>query len=136
MSETNDKDLNVRVAWPRDQFVLDVDVRLGLSGITGVFGPSGAGKSTLLRCLAGLERPDDIEFRLGGRVIESSASGTRTAIHERRIATVFQSPRLFEHLDVGGNLDYADRRRAGRSGRPAASSVAIQPRMSSSATSA
>jgi molybdate transport system ATP-binding protein len=36
------------------------------------------------------------------------------AVHERPIAYVFQEPRLFEHLDVRGNIDY------GRARRPAA----------------
>ena len=108
--------LSIRVGLARPGFALDVDTELALEGITGIFGPSGAGKSTLLRCLAGLDRPDAIEFRIGDRVVESTRDSVRVAIHERRIGYVFQSPRLFRHLDVGGNLDYAERRRSGRPG--------------------
>jgi len=111
-----DNGIRLRVGWQRDGFGLDVDLELALRGITGIFGPSGAGKSTLLRCLAGLERPDCAEFRVDDRVLDDSEHGVRTAVHERRIGYVFQEPRLFGHLDVGGNLDYSLKRRAGDSG--------------------
>jgi molybdate transport system ATP-binding protein len=108
--------IRLKVGWRRDGFDLDVALDLALRGITGIFGPSGAGKSTLLRCLAGLERPDSAEFRVGGRVLDDSANGIRIAVHERGIGYVFQEPRLFAHLDVGGNLDYSLKRRRGDGG--------------------
>lgn len=116
MNEAARNGMSVDLAWARDSFALEVEAELPLAGITGVFGPSGAGKSTLLRCLAGLERPDRLEFHIGDDVIESTRSGIRTPVHERRTGYVFQAPRLFGHLDVAGNLDYAVRRRRDRSG--------------------
>lgn len=113
MSTRNDDDrLRLRAAWRRGAFHLDVDVDLALRGITGLFGPSGAGKSTLLRCLAGLETPDAIEFALGEHRLDSAGSD-RVAVHRRGVGYVFQEPRLFGHLDVAGNLDYAVRRASG-----------------------
>ena len=102
--------IRIRAGWQRGAFALDVDVELPRPRVTGIFGPSGAGKSTLLRCLAGLESPDRIEFCVGREVLDADNGETRAPIHQRRIGYVFQEPRLFAHLDVGGNLDYASRR--------------------------
>ncbi len=86
-----------------------------LAGLTAVFGPSGSGKTTLLRLIAGFERGQG-HLRLG----PSTWQQDRVFVppHRRRIATVFQEARLFPHLDVAGNLNYAARR-AGTTGRVA-----------------
>ena len=76
----------------RDTFLLDIDVEIPDTGITGVFGASGSGKTTLLRCIAGLEGEGGLP------------------VHRRNIGYVFQQPTLFPHLDVRGNLDYGARR--------------------------
>jgi len=99
----------MRYLLQRDGFALDVDVAIPLAGITGIFGPSGAGKTTLLRCIAGLERPATGRLVVAG---ETWQDGTRfRAVQERAIGYVFQEPRLFEHLDVRGNIEYGWRRR-------------------------
>jgi len=79
----------------KDSFVLDVDVEIPDTGITGIFGESGSGKTTLLRCIAGLE--------------DSEGSGG-LAVHKRNVGYVFQDPGLFPHLTVRGNIDYGARR--------------------------
>lgn len=73
-------------------FLLDVDVEIPDTGITGVFGDSGAGKTTLLRCIAGLEQGEGLRA------------------HQRNAGYVFQQPTLFPHLDVRGNIEYGARR--------------------------
>lgn len=99
--------------------VLRVDLRLGRPdftlevagdvppGLTSVFGPSGCGKTTLLRCIAGLERA-------AGRVALGDAiwqEGRRhLPPHKRGVGVVFQDARLFDHLDVAGNLRFAEKR--------------------------
>lgn len=85
---------------------LDAQATVPGQGITAVFGPSGAGKSTLLRALAGLEVSSGF-VRVNGAALENLPP------HERRIGMVFQDARLFAHLDVAGNLDYAARRAKG-----------------------
>ena len=93
----------------RGAFRLDVDVEIPLHGITGVYGRSGAGKTSLLRCIAGLERPASGRLVVAG---DSWQDGrTFRAVHKRAIGYVFQEPRLFEHLDVRGNIEYGLRRR-------------------------
>nr|MDQ3320512.1 ATP-binding cassette domain-containing protein [Actinomycetota bacterium] len=65
---------------------------------TVLVGPSGAGKTTLLRAIAGLEPLEGGEVHLVGRRIDDLAA------HRRRIAVVFQEPRLLPHLRVEDNV--------------------------------
>ena len=65
---------------------------------TVLVGPSGAGKTTLLRAVAGLEPLEAGSVRLGEREL----AGVKP--HRRRIAVVFQEPRLLPHLDVQDNV--------------------------------
>jgi molybdate transport system ATP-binding protein len=70
----------------------------------------GAGKTTLLRCIAGLERPEAGRLVVGGELWQDGFEKVWRAVHERNIGYVFQEPRLFDHLDVRGNIDYGMRR--------------------------
>lgn len=72
-------------------------------GITALFGPSGSGKSSLLSAIAGLNRAVG-SIWLNGKSLEGLAA------HRREIGLVFQDARLFPHMDVRGNLHYAQRR--------------------------
>lgn len=71
-------------------------------GVTALFGPSGAGKSSVLAAVAGLLRPDRATITLDGDPLPEAA-------HRRRVAVVFQEPRLFPHLSVRGNLAFGQR---------------------------
>lgn len=70
-----------------------------------LLGPSGSGKTTLLRLIAGLEMTDKGTISMGGRVV--SSSGTFVPPSERRIGFVFQSPALWPHMTVAGNILFA-----------------------------
>ncbi|RLA51499.1 MAG: molybdenum ABC transporter ATP-binding protein [Gammaproteobacteria bacterium] len=104
--------LKLSIVYPGDQgFELRLDCELPARGITAVYGPSGSGKSTLLDCIAGLRRPNPgsiLRFR------DETWQDMRqfTAPWERRIGYVFQDARLFPHLNVQQNLDYAMTRRS------------------------
>ena len=115
--------IELRFALSRGDFKLDVDTRLAMRGITGIFGPSGAGKTSLLRCIAGLETPRNARLVVDGEVWEDSNAGLRLAAHDRSIGYVFQEPRLFPHLDVRGNLNYAAKRASGGSNSPNAEQI-------------
>lgn len=90
-------------------FTLDAAETVPLTGVTALVGPSGGGKTSLLRALAGLEKTAKAQVRFRGK--DWDGQGTRVVPEERRIGFVFQSPSLFPHLDVAGNLRYGARRR-------------------------
>lgn len=98
-------DLNINLQLA--DFELKIERSVPLSGLTAIFGPSGAGKSTLLRVIAGFERGAG-RVAFAGEIWEDGRHFVPP--HRRRVATVFQEPRLFHHLDVRGNLAYAARR--------------------------
>ncbi|CAA0100158.1 Maltose/maltodextrin import ATP-binding protein MalK [Halioglobus japonicus] len=94
-----------------DGFALQLDCQLPAHGITAVYGPSGSGKSTLLDCIAGLRSPQpDSVIGLDDEIWQ--APGVTVPSWKRRIGYVFQDARLFPHLNVQQNLDYAMARRA------------------------
>lgn len=107
-----DIDLDVRVG--RADFTLDVALSLPGAGVTGIHGPSGSGKTTLLRTVAGLEPTARGRVTVGGRAWQDDAG--RLPPERREVGYVFQEPRLFRHLDVRGNLEYAAKRRSGGDG--------------------
>ena len=88
--------IHLRHRLAKGDFVLDVNVEVPDSGITGVFGESGSGKTTLLRCIAGLEGDDGLP------------------VHRRNVGYVFQDPGLFPHLTVRGNIEFGARRASTR----------------------
>ncbi len=95
-------------------FSLDLMLDLALTGVTALFGPSGGGKTTLLRIIAGLERRAVGRIAFDAELWADSARRHFLAPHRRPVGTVFQDARLFDHLDVAGNLRFAERRSRGR----------------------
>ncbi len=104
-------EIDVRVGF--GSFDLHLDLSLPAAGVTAVFGPSGSGKTTLLRTLLGFESGACGRIALGGEVWLDSRRGVFTPPWRRRVGCTFQDGRLFPHLDVAGNLHYAERRSAG-----------------------
>jgi molybdate transport system ATP-binding protein len=89
-----------------DGFSLRLEAAVPGTGISALFGPSGSGKTTVLDTVAGL-RPDIDRARISFAGECWQAEGTRLPPWARRVAYVFQEPRLFPHLSVQGNLEYA-----------------------------
>jgi putative spermidine/putrescine transport system ATP-binding protein len=81
---------------------LDLDVAPGET--VAFLGPSGAGKSSLLRAIAGLV-PSTGELFLDSRALATLPPEARRAVY------LHQSPRLFPHLDVAGNIAFPMRLR-------------------------
>ncbi len=82
---------------------LDLEVRDG--EFLSLLGPSGCGKTTTLRLIAGFERPDAGEIRIGGKDV------ARLPPYRRPVNTVFQSYALFPHLSVLDNVAYGLKQR-------------------------
>ena len=111
-------EIDVRVEY--EAFDLQVEQSIPASGVTAVFGPSGSGKTTLLRTLLGFEALSRGRIALDGDVWLDTEGGVAAPPHRRPVGCTFQDGRLFPHLDVAGNLRYAER----RSGTKVAASIA------------
>ena len=97
--------LKVQIGLVTSAFTIDVAFEVA-PGVTVLFGPSGAGKSRTLACIAGLVRPTSGFIALGSDVWFDGAAKRELAIHERRVAYVFQSLALFPHLTGAQNVAY------------------------------
>lgn len=88
-----------------------IDLDLAEGSFTAILGPSGSGKTTLLRVLAGFERAERGQVRIGSAVVDDQK--TFVPPDRRRIGYVPQEGALFPHLTVAGNVGFgvADRRR-------------------------
>jgi molybdate transport system ATP-binding protein len=106
--------LDVRVEKRRGDFLLRAEFALPTPGVVALFGRSGCGKTTLSHVIAGLIAPDEGRIELDGTVLVDTATGSDRPAERREIGYVFQDARLFPHLSVAGNLDYAERRAARR----------------------
>ncbi|MFF2951282.1 ABC transporter ATP-binding protein [Kitasatospora sp. NPDC057965] len=82
----------------RHQALTAIDFTVPSGEFAALLGPSGCGKSTTLRIVAGLERADEGELRIGGRSVN------RVPAADRGLAMVFQNYALFPHLSVAENI--------------------------------
>ena len=71
-----------------------------------LLGPSGCGKSTTLRCVAGLEKPEEGEIKIGQEKIFSSKEKIFVPGNKRDIGMVFQSYAIWPHMTVFENIAY------------------------------
>lgn len=111
---TLDFDLNIRLG----AFELSAATRIPLQGVTVLYGHSGSGKSTLLRIIAGLEKKAEGFVKFGDTLWQAGRQGVFMPPHRREVGLVFQHGHLFPHLDVEGNLRFADKRSRNRSQSP------------------
>ena len=109
-----DNGLDFDLTLTRGSFVLRAAASLPRTGITSVSGPSGAGKTSLLRALCGFEPETRGHIRFDSETWLDA--NRQVTVEKRRIGIAFQDTRLFPHLDVAGNLAYAERRSRGESG--------------------
>jgi ABC-type Fe3+/spermidine/putrescine transport system ATPase subunit len=94
--------------------VNDVNLAVKEGEFVTLLGPSGCGKTTTLRCIAGLERPDGGEIKIGGDTVAAPERGIYLNPEDRNIGMVFQSYAVWPHMTVFDNAAYGLRvRRAG-----------------------
>jgi molybdate transport system ATP-binding protein len=107
----------IHAALSREDFELDVTIRVDAPGVVALFGRSGCGKTTLTNIVAGLLRATSASIEIDGEVLEDTATGRYVPAEHRGIGYVFQDARLFPHLNVEGNLRYGLQRARGRAVR-------------------
>ena len=79
-----------------DRLLFDnLNFNLPKGGIVGIIGPNGAGKTTLFRIMAGLEKPDAGELRIGPSVKLAYVDQSRQSLNDKN--TVWQ--------EISGGLD-------------------------------
>jgi len=79
-----------------DRLLFDnLNFNLPKGGIVGIIGPNGAGKTTLFRMMAGLEKPDAGEMRIGPSVKLAYVDQSRQTLNDKH--TVWQ--------EISGGLD-------------------------------
>jgi len=97
--------LDATIRLKRDEFALDVQLKVSAGETVAVLGPNGAGKTTLLRALAGLV-PINGRVELNGQVLDDSAAGRHIPTERRRVGIVFQDHVLFPHMTVLDNVAF------------------------------
>ena len=97
--------LDATIRLKRDEFALDVHLKVSAGETVAVLGPNGAGKTTLLRALAGLV-PINGRVELNGQVLDDSAAGRHIPTERRRVGIVFQDHVLFPHMTVLDNVAF------------------------------
>ena len=93
-------------------FTLDATFALDFDAdrrVAALFGPSGCGKSTTLAVVAGLLAPDEGRIAIDDAVLADTARSVLLPPDARAVGLVAQDGLLFPHLDVRGNLAFAER---------------------------
>ncbi|MDR3189978.1 MAG: amino acid ABC transporter ATP-binding protein [Lactobacillaceae bacterium] len=83
-----------------------IDLEIKPQETTVILGPSGSGKSTLLRSLNLLETPDSGLYTIDDVTLDFAQPITQDVLLQvrRKTGMVFQTPRMFDHLTVLGNI--------------------------------
>jgi len=102
--------LSIDINCQQNDFSLSITKDLQLSGILGVLGHSGSGKTTLLKTIAGLKTQAIGKLTFNNIVLMNSELNTFIPCEQRQISLVFQEGRLFPHLNVLENLNFAHKR--------------------------
>ena len=102
--------LNIDIQLPRDHFLLNIKQSLDGDSMWAIMGRSGCGKTSLLRTIAGLERQAKGRIVFNDELWQDSAQRVWLRPEHRSIGYIFQDARLFPHLDVMENLQFARKR--------------------------
>jgi iron(III) transport system ATP-binding protein len=96
--------------------VRDLSLSVAQGEFVTLLGPSGCGKTTTLRCIAGLERPDRGEIRIGGDTVVAPGRDIYLNPEQRNIGMVFQSYAVWPHMTVFDNVAFGLRVRRASAG--------------------
>lgn len=87
-------------------FELNVQFEMN-NQIVGIVGPSGSGKSTLFKNIVGLVSPHQGKIQFNQQILFDAENKINVAMHQRKIALIFQHASVFPHMNVQQNLNYA-----------------------------
>ncbi|MDQ2857304.1 MAG: energy-dependent translational throttle protein EttA [Candidatus Eremiobacteraeota bacterium] len=102
----------VRKSYGDRLLMENLDFTIPAGAIVGIIGPNGAGKSTLFRMIAGKERPDSGEIRIGPSVKLGVVDQTREALDDAK--TVFDDVSAGRDLLMVGKFEMPSRAYLGR----------------------
>ena len=88
--------------------MLEVQAELSAVGATAILGRNGSGKTSLLRAIAGLDHPTGKIYVNETKWLDTP-SNVATPTRERKLGYVSQTPKLFPHMTVNQNLQFAYR---------------------------
>lgn len=91
---------NIQKSYGANQIIKDLNLEIEPGEFVTLLGPSGCGKTTLLRMIAGLEKIDNGELYIGGKLMNGLPP------QKRPIGMVFQSYALFPHMNVRNNIAF------------------------------
>jgi iron(III) transport system ATP-binding protein len=83
-----------------------VDLQVREQEFFVLLGLSGSGKTTLLRCVAGLEKPEVGEIKLGDETVSAPERGIFIPVEDRALGMVFQSYAVWPHMTVFQNVAF------------------------------
>jgi energy-dependent translational throttle protein EttA len=102
----------VRKAFGDRLLIENLSFSLPAGGIVGIIGPNGAGKTTLFRMLAGMDKADSGEIRVGPSVKLAYVDQSRQALNDKN--TVWQEISGGLDLIKVGNYETSSRSYVGR----------------------
>jgi len=102
----------LRKAYGERLLIESLSFNLPAGGIVGIIGPNGAGKTTLFRMLAGMEKPDAGEIRMGPTVKLAYVDQSRQTLNDKN--TVWQEISGGLDLIKVGNYETSSRSYVGR----------------------
>jgi multiple sugar transport system ATP-binding protein len=91
---------NLSKSYGATKALQDVSLTIPTGAFVVLLGPTGAGKTTTLRLIAGLDKPDAGDIRIGGQSVLQDTPA------QRDVAMVFQQYSLYPHLTVRENLAF------------------------------
>ncbi|PRD79214.1 ABC transporter ATP-binding protein [Burkholderia multivorans] len=83
----------------------DITLDIGEGDFVALMGPSGSGKSTLLNLVAGIDRPDAGELRVGGLDITQLAEAQLAEWRAANVVFIFQFYNLMPVLTAFENVE-------------------------------
>jgi putative ABC transport system ATP-binding protein len=83
----------------------DITLGIGKGDFVALMGPSGSGKSTLLNLIAGIDRPDSGEVRVGGLDITRLPEAVLAEWRAANVGFIFQFYNLIPVLSAFENIE-------------------------------